>query len=70
MESGKLMNTERYTYEEIAAALRKSYGNATQAGRLIGCTDRTIRSYISRYPKLKEVRRQGWIARYNTPAGG
>ena len=64
------MKNQRYTYEEIAAALRASYGNATKAGRLIGCTDKTIRHYIRRYPALKQVRRQAWIARYNPPAGG
>jgi hypothetical protein len=51
---------ERYSAEEVAAALLRSKGLVTVAAQQLGCVPKTVRQYIDRYPTvaaaLKEAR--------------
>lgn len=46
---------ERWTVEEVAAALRATGGIHTFAARRLGCAPNTIANYIRRYPELKQI---------------
>ena len=41
--------------DEIIDALRKTNGNLTLAGQLLGCTREAIRIRVNRFPEIKQV---------------
>lgn len=47
---------ERYTVEEVAAALRASHGIYTAAAARLGCARMTVAYYVERHPELAAVR--------------
>ena len=46
---------QRYTAEMVADAIRAAGGLVTVAADRLGCTPRTVRLYIERYPTVKEA---------------
>jgi hypothetical protein len=49
------MAAKRYTCQQVAKALKTSKGLIYLAAHKLGCTGRTIRNYLNRYPSLREV---------------
>lgn len=49
------MKTERYTTEQVIAALRQAKGMVTIAAQALKCEPRTVRNYIDRYPTVKQA---------------
>jgi hypothetical protein len=49
------MKTERFSVEQIEAALRASAGIRSAAAVKLGCSPTTIANYLERYPALREV---------------
>ena len=45
----------RYTYEQMADALQRSFGKVTVAARFIGCDRGTIYDAFQQHPELKEI---------------
>ncbi|MCG3777311.1 MAG: hypothetical protein JW395_4189 [Nitrospira sp.] len=46
---------ERYTAEQVTAALHQSRGMVTAAARVLGCNRQVVYNYRSRYPQIDEV---------------
>ena len=46
---------QRYTAEMVADAIRAAGGLVTVAADRLGCTPRTVRLYMERYPTVKEA---------------
>ena len=44
-----MSNTNRYTPEQVIAALQQTKGLVSLAARKLGCTPRTVRNYAERY---------------------
>lgn len=51
-----MSNSQQYTEEQIKEALIKAKGMLSIAARSLGCSARTVRNYMSRFPELSEVR--------------
>jgi len=51
----QVTNKERYTVEQVANALERSYGVYSGAAKQLGCSPNTIRNYVDRYPALREI---------------
>jgi hypothetical protein len=49
------MATERFTPEQVEAALRVSAGIRSAAAVKLGCSPSTVSNYIARHPALREV---------------
>lgn len=49
---------ERFTTEEVAAALRKARGFVSVAARHLGCQEATVRRYIENYATVKLAQRE------------
>ena len=45
----------RFRMAHVADALKKSAGIISGAAQILDCAPKTVRDYIARYPKLKEV---------------
>lgn len=50
---------QRYTVEEVVAALHQSFGVVAGAARLLKCTRQTIYNYRDRYPEVREAMEEG-----------
>lgn len=50
-----MAKTERYTAEQVAAALKASMGLVSVAAEKLKCSDSTVRTYIERYPTVKQA---------------
>ncbi len=50
-----MAKTERYTAEQIALALKASMGLVSVAAEKLKCSDSTVRTYIDRYPSVKQA---------------
>lgn len=50
LRSGK---SERYTAEQVIAALRAARGLASVAARTLGCSRQTVQNYIERHPTVR-----------------
>lgn len=50
-----LKHNERYTPEQVIAALRSARGMLSAAGQLLGCTRGTVAGYKDRYPAIDAV---------------
>lgn len=46
---------QEFSAAQVAQALLDSRGRRHQAGRILGCSSRTIFNYIQRYPELAEL---------------
>lgn len=46
---------QKFTPEQIAAALRATRGLLSDAAKQLGCSRQTISDYLERYPELKTV---------------
>jgi hypothetical protein len=49
------MAKEIFTIDQVADALRINKGFVSQAAKLLKCDQQTIRNYMNRYPKLKQI---------------
>ncbi len=49
------MANQRYTADEVAAALKDARGFVSVAARRLGCSDSTVRSYVERYATCKQA---------------
>jgi predicted transcriptional regulator len=49
---------DRYTIEEVIAALQETGGLKSRAARLLGCTRQTVSRYIDRYAEVREAMEQ------------
>lgn len=47
---------ERFTAQEVAAALLDARGLCTVAAKRLGCDQRTISNYVRRYASVREAR--------------
>ena len=45
----------KYSYEQMADAMQRSFGKVTVAARLIGCDRTTLYDAFKKHPELKEV---------------
>lgn len=46
---------QRYTAEEVAAAVYECKGLASIAAQRLGCSAKTVRNYVDKYPTVKEA---------------
>jgi hypothetical protein len=51
-----MANKEKFTVEQVEAALRASKGLVSTAARALGCDPETVRRYIKRYRRLEKIR--------------
>jgi Winged helix-turn helix len=49
------MKTERFSPEQVIAALQRSHGTITEAARTLGCSAQTVRNYVDRYEDVRAV---------------
>lgn len=49
----------QYPADEVAEALRASYGIVTQAARRLGCSRQTVHKKINKYKTVREARDEG-----------
>lgn len=54
----RLFGQDKYTVEQVAWALRRNSGLILPAARTLQCSQRTIHSYIQRYPELEQVKQE------------
>jgi len=47
-----MSNTERFTVEQVKAALEAGAGIYSQAAQLLKCAPNTVKNYVERYPEL------------------
>lgn len=47
---------QRYTKDQVAAALVETKGMVTLTARRLGCAPKTVYHYLSRFPELAELR--------------
>lgn len=52
------MNKDRFTKEEVSAALVATKGLMTLAGERLGVSAQTVYNYLKKYPELYEVRQE------------
>lgn len=50
-----MAKTQRYTAQQVAAALAQAKGFISVAARNLGCADQTVRDYIARYAVCKQA---------------
>ena len=46
---------QRYTPQQVAAALKKTHGMQILAAQALGCSHETIANYIKRYALVREA---------------
>ena len=54
----KLVKPERYTAEQVIAALEGTKGMVTLAARKLGCHPATVRNYIARHPTVAQAHKE------------
>lgn len=47
-----------FTQDQISTALRETKGMVAVAARRLGCTRKTVRAYVTRYPAVADVLRE------------
>jgi len=52
----------RFSIEQVAAAVEQARGDKARAARAVGCSRRTINSYIARYAPVREAYRRAYDA--------
>lgn len=50
-----MAKTQKYTYEQVADALKENYGTLAITADKMGCDVATIYRYLKRYPTLNEI---------------
>ena len=46
---------EKFTQQQVIAALKETRGLITLAAERLGCVDDTVRRYVNKYPKVKQT---------------
>ncbi len=50
-----MSNVDRYNADTVISALQQARGMVTIAARALGCKPQTVRSYIDRYPTIRQA---------------